>query len=215
MKGTKKRMEYYNLSENVIACDNFLPKKNIEELYTDLLNNRNLFQLSNWNNKSDLPGVEFFSPNCGGLDFWITNKTIEDNNSFIESLSRWFIHQGLHFYASKNAPKVYEFLTRKLQWNIHVISYNNGGYYNWHKDEKNQILFTFNLILNKSDKLKGGNMFFMDNNKIYEVKNKSNFMTVFPSYIPHAISPLHTDDDKDVSFLEQRFSIQFWVSLKI
>jgi len=209
MKETEKRMKYYNLSENIIACDNFLPKKNVEELYTDLLNNRNLFQLSTWNDK-----IEFFSSKCGGLDFWISNKTIENSDSFIESLAYWFIHQGLHFYARNNASKVYEFLTRKLQWNIHVISYDNGGYYNWHKDEKNNILFTFNLILNKSNKLKGGNMLFMDNNKIYEVENKNNFMIVFPSYISHAITPLHTEDDKDVSFLEQRFSIQFWVSLQ-
>ena len=83
------------------------------------------------------------------------------------------------------------------------------------KELNERLKLICNHFCNKSDKLKGGNMFFMDNNKIYEVKNKSNFMTVFPSYIPHAISPLHTDDDKDVSFLEQRFSIQFWVSLKI
>ena len=39
-------------------------------------------------------------------------------------------------------------------------------------------------------------------------------MTLFPSYIPHCISPIYTDDNKDVAFLDQRFSIQFWVSLK-
>ena len=37
---------------------------------------------------------------------------------------------------------------------------------------------------------------------------------LFPSYIPHSISPLYTDDKKDVSFLEQRFSIQFWIKLQ-
>ena len=57
-------------------------------------------------------------------------------------------------------------------------------------------------------------MFFMDDNKIIEIKNKNNFMVVFPSYIPHSISPLYTDDKEDVSFLEQRFSIQFWIKLQ-
>jgi Rps23 Pro-64 3,4-dihydroxylase Tpa1-like proline 4-hydroxylase len=54
----------------------------------------------------------------------------------------------------------------------------------------------------------------MENGKIIEVKNKNNFMVVFPSYIPHAITPLHSNDNKDVAFLEQRFSIQFWVRWK-
>ena len=57
-------------------------------------------------------------------------------------------------------------------------------------------------------------MFFMDDNKIIKVKNKNNFMVVFPSYISHSISPLYTDNNKDVSFLEQRFSIQFWTKLQ-
>ena len=39
-------------------------------------------------------------------------------------------------------------------------------------------------------------------------------MVVFPSYIPHAITPLHSNDNKDGAFLEQRFSIQFWVIWK-
>jgi hypothetical protein len=207
-------MKYYNLSENIIACNNFLPKQTVEELYTDLLNNRKLFQTSKWSVEEENSKPELFNSNCGGLDFWINNKTFKDNNSFTESLSLWFIHHGLHFYAKNNGALIYEFLLRKLKWDIHVVSYNNGGYYNWHKDEKNNVLFTFNLILNKSNKLKGGKMFFLDRNDIIEIENKNNFMTVFPSYIPHSISPLYTENNKDVAFLEQRFSIQFWIGLQ-
>jgi|TARA_R110000744_G_scaffold316749_2_gene423383 hypothetical protein len=219
MKETEKRMKYYNLSKNIIACDNFLPEPTVNEIYTDLLNNRHLFQVSNWNSKED-------SLNCGGMDFWITNKNklkiksirqdiYNNTNSYIEKLSNWFFHQGLRYYANNNGPQLYEFLSeRKLSWKIHVVTYNNQGYYNWHKDEMNNVLFTFNLILHKSDKLKGGHMRFMEDDKIIEVKNKNNFMTLFPSYIPHCISPIYTDDNKDVAFLDQRFSIQFWVSLK-
>tara|TARA_R100001163_G_C4937220_1_gene110598 strand:- start:370 stop:609 length:240 start_codon:yes stop_codon:yes gene_type:complete len=74
-------------------------------------------------------------------------------------------------------------------------------------------LFTFNLILNKTNNLKGGDLLFYDR-EIIEVENKNNFLVVFPSYIPHAIKPLYTEDKKDVPFLEQRFSIQFWVRFK-
>lgn len=212
MKKTKKRMNYYNLSKNIIACDNFLPNDKVNELFTDLLNNRERFKEPNWN-KNGENYTEFFGSDCGGFDFWLDNRTENNNDSFIESLHKWLLHRGIIFHTQNNVAEVYKFLERKLQWDIHVICYNNGGYYNWHKDEKNSNVFTFNLILNKGDKLKGGNMFFMDENKIIEVKNKNNFMILFPSYIPHSISPLYTADNKDVSFLEQRFSIQFWVRL--
>jgi Rps23 Pro-64 3,4-dihydroxylase Tpa1-like proline 4-hydroxylase len=202
-------MKYYSLSKNIIACNNFLPQQKVEELYTDLLNTRNNFGIPKWSPDD----VELFSEKCGGLDFWFSNKTKEDNNSFIESLHKWFLHQGLFFYAEKNASKVYDFLKRNLEWNIHVISYNDGGYYNWHTDHAMSTLFTFNLILNKESSLQGGNMLFYDE-KIIEVENTNNLMVVFPSYIPHAITPLYTNNKKDVSFLEQRFSIQFWVRFK-
>ena len=204
-------MKYYNLSENIIACDNFLPQQQVEELYSDILNNRKMFQVPTWGVEE--PTNQLFSSACGGLDFWLDNKTNENNNSFIESLHKWFVHQGLFYYTDKNAPPVFEFLKRNLTWNIHVIGYNNGGYYNWHKDSPNKNIFTFNLILNKNNNLKGGDMLFYDNKSI-EVKNKNNFMVVFPSYIAHAITPLYSDNKQNVSFLEQRFSIQFWISLQ-
>ena len=206
-------MNYYNLSKNIIACDNFLPNNKIDELFTDFLNNRKKFKESIWEKKGK-KYIQFFGSDCGGFDFWLYDKTEEDNNSFIESLHQWLINRGIFFYTENNGSEVYKLLARRLQWDIHVICYNNGGYYNWHKDEKNSNIFTFNLILNKGNKLKGGDMFFMDDHKIIEVKNKNNFMVVFPSYIPHSISPLYTDNKEDVSFLEQRFSIQFWIKLQ-
>jgi len=216
MKGAEKRMKYYNLSENIIACDNFLPQQKVEELYTDLLNNRSFFQVPKWshaNGQNKEIAQELFSDKCGGLDFWLYNKTKKDNDSFIESLHRWFVHQGLLYFSKYNGNQMYEFLERELEWNIHVISYNNGGYYNWHKDTYDSNIFTFNLILNKPSSLKGGNMLFYDK-KLIEVENMNNFMVVFPAYISHAITPLCTENNKDVSFLEQRFSIQFWVRFK-
>ena len=140
------------------------------------------------------------------------NSTISKENSimFIESMHKWMMHQGFEYYVKDNGAQVYDFLKRKLEWDIHVISYNNGGYYNWHKDISMSTLFTFNLILNKGNTLKGGDLLFYDR-EIIEIENKNNFLVVFPSYIPHAIKPLYTEDNKDVPFLEQRFSIQFWV----
>ena len=222
MKRTEKRMKYYNLSENIIACKDFLPQQKVEELYTDLLNNRNRFNISKWGNQ-EKDGVKratghFLSSRCTGLDFWMNWEVAQKDSSFIAFLKEWFFHQGFYYYAEKNGSSAFNFMCAakedggSLFWKIHVVSYNNGGYYNWHRDA-GKNLFTFNLILNKGDKLEGGNMLFMDNGKIIEVENQDNFMVVIPSFIPHAITPLYSKNNKEVSFLEQRFSLQFWVGL--
>ena len=214
-------MKYYNLSKNIIACENFLNPQNVDEIFVDFLNNRNRFNIPNWSYSNDLKEEDInvdttITSKCGGLDFWVEWETVKKENSFIGLLKNWFFSDGFYFYINKDNFSVYQFLlnnTKRLFWNIHVVSYNNKGFYNWHKDTTPKNLFTFNLILQKSKKLKGGNMLFMDENKTIEVENKDNFLVVFPSFIPHAITPLCSENNKDVSFLEQRFSIQFWVGL--
>ena len=214
-------MKYYNLSKNIIACENFLNPQNVDEIFVDFLNNRNRFNIPNWSYSNDLKEEDInvdttITSKCGGLDFWVEWETVKKENSFIGLLKNWFFSDGFYFYINKDNFSVYQFLLNnknRLFWNIHVVSYNNKGFYNWHKDTTPKNLFTFNLILQKSKKLKGGNMLFMDENKTIEVENKNNFLVIFPSFIPHAITPLCSENNKDVSFLEQRFSIQFWVGL--
>ena len=219
-KRKKKEMKYYHLSKNIIACENFLNPQNVDEIFVDFLNNRNRFNIPNWvysnNSKKNLNVDTTITSKCGGLDFWIEWEAVKEENSFITLLKNWFFSDGFYFYINKDNFSVYQFLLNnknRLFWNIHVVSYNNKGFYNWHKDTTPKNLFTFNLILQKSKKLKGGNMLFMDENKTIEVENKNNFLVIFPSFIPHAITPLCSENNKDVSFLEQRFSIQFWVGL--
>ena len=210
-------MNYYNLSSSVIACENFIPDHIVNDIYTDFLNGRKSFNIPNWGNRGK---QNKNTADCEALDYWISYIDNTEYNLNIKKLIDWFLHQGFSFYAEKNGCNMYNFLTltgrreRDLAWDIHVISYNNKGYYNWHTDSAKNNLFTFNLILNKSDKLLGGDMMFMEDGKIIKIKNKNNFMIVFPSYVPHAITPLHTVDDKDVAFLEQRFSVQFWIKWK-
>jgi Rps23 Pro-64 3,4-dihydroxylase Tpa1-like proline 4-hydroxylase len=206
-------MKYYNISKNIIACKNFLPSIKVDELYTDFLNNRTQFNIPNWRSENYNDSKEFFSPSCGGFDFWINWKEAKKGELFITAVGNWVLTQGLRHYASDNNLPFFSLLERNVEWNVHVISYNNGGYYGWHKDNANSNLFTFNLIFNKGNKLKGGNMLFMDEGKIIEVPNENNFFCVFPSFISHAITPLYSEDNKEVSFLEQRFSVQFWTSL--
>lgn len=67
------------------------------------------------------------------------------------------------------------------------------------------------MVLNDGDELEGGDMLFMDDNRIVEIPNQNNLMVVMPTYISHSITPLKSKSGKDVAFTQQRFSIQYWV----
>jgi Rps23 Pro-64 3,4-dihydroxylase Tpa1-like proline 4-hydroxylase len=207
-------MKYNKISPNIITCDNFLPQQQIDFLYMDFLNNQKRFKISNWLNEDGSSSEQFYSSNCGGFDFWNYSwKEFHEDCPSISNIKNWFIHQGLVYFAERNNLQIFSWLKKKVLWDIHVVAYNHGGYYNWHTDEGKGNVFTFNLILNKGTNLEGGNLLFLDGNETIEIENKNNFMVVFPSFIPHAITPLYAKNKKNVSFAEQRFSVQYWIKL--
>ena len=194
-----------NASKNIITCKNFLPKVMLDKIKIDLLNNRTRFDLPVWSDKTK----NLFSEKCGGLDYWIKAGEIPPHNAAITSLANWFYHQGFfEFVQNQGRQNAFNFLWKNKKHKIHVISYNDGGYYNWHRDTEH---FTFNLVLNDGDELEGGDMLFMDENGIVEIPNQNNLMVVMPTYISHSITPLKSKSGKDVAFTQQRFSIQYWV----
>ena len=208
-------MEYYQLSSNIIACDNFLPQSKVDQLYVDLLNNRERFKTSEWERPAKETTSEFYSSFCGGFDFWEKWGKFSDKLPSIHSLNEMFMHQGLTSFVLQKNIGLYKFLLRPLKYNLHVICYNNGGYYGWHKDASADTLFTFNLVLSKPDGLEGADMLFMDDGKIIRIPSTNNMMLLFPSFTEHSITPLTSKDNKDVSFMAQRFSIQFWTSFLV
>ena len=200
-------MNYEYASENIIICKNFLPDPMLQKIKIDLLNNRGRFNIPSWSDSN----VNLFNSKCGGLDYWIGHDDTTENNEAICDLGNWFYHQGFfQFLQNSGRTNAFHFLNKKKQHNIHVISYNNGGYYNWHPDSE---FFTFNLVLNEGDELYGGDMLFMDDGRIVEIPNQNNLMVVFPTYIHHAITPIKSKSGKDVPFPQQRFSIQYWTQL--
>jgi hypothetical protein len=206
-------MKYKYISDNIITCENFLPPLELQKIKIELMNNRVSFGPAVWSSKSNNIGetVEFFSSLCGGVDYWIGHGKTKDNNESIMNLTYWFYHQGLfQFIDSNSKVDVFQFLKKPKIHDIHVVSYNNEGYYNWHTDTAN---FTFNLILNEGDEFDGGEMLFLDGNETIEIPNKNNFMVVFPTYIPHAVKPIKSKNGKDVAFSQQRFSIQYWTKI--
>tara|TARA_R110000796_G_scaffold169587_3_gene286431 strand:- start:958 stop:1578 length:621 start_codon:yes stop_codon:yes gene_type:complete len=205
-------MRYNFFSDNIIFCENYLSEDYLNLIYMDLLNARSLFNIPKWREGSDIIDANNNSL-CSALDFWIRNEDIQKSNlQNIIGLSRWFFHQGLKMFIKNYSNSVFKFLEeRKFEWDIHVISYNKNNYYNWHTDGALKTVFTFNLVLQKPSSLTEGKSIFYDP---YEktIPVKHNFLTVFPSYVPHAMTPLI--GEKEVAFAEQRFSIQFWCRLK-
>ena len=200
-------MNYEYVSENIIICKNFLPDPMLQKIKIDLLNNRGRFNIPSWSDSN----INLFNSKCGGLDYWIQHGETIENNEAICDLGNWFYHQGFfQFLQNSGRTNAFYFLNKKKQHNIHVISYNNGGYYNWHPDSE---FFTFNLVLNEGDELSGGDMLFMDDGRIVEIPNQNNLMVVFPTYIHHAITPIKSKSGKDGPFPQQRFSIQYWTNL--
>jgi len=199
-------MNYEYASDNIIICKNFLPDTMLDLIKIDLLNNRVNFDLPVWSDNTK----NLFSEKCGGLDYWIEiDKHIPPNNKAILDLEKWFYHQGLYSYIDNHGRlNSFQFLKKQKEHKIHVISYNNGGYYNWHQDSEH---FTFNLVLTEGEELSGGNMLFMDEGGIVEIPNQNNLMILMPSFIQHCVTPLRSKTGKDVSFPQQRFSIQYWV----
>ena len=203
-------MNFKYYSSNIIGCENFLPLLTLQDIRVELSNNRSNFKVSRWGNsetKEESP--QFFGSGCGGFDYWINHGESKSTNQKILSLHEWFYNQGIFTFIEQK-KNVFSLLNKPRKHNIHVVAYNHGGYYNWHKDSE---MFTFNLVLNQGNSLSGGDMLFMDDGKIITIPNQDNFMVVFPSYIDHAITQIKSKDGKDVPFPQQRFSIQYWVML--
>jgi|TARA_X000001388_G_C2230809_1_gene123107 hypothetical protein len=211
-------MRIKRLSTHVLYCENFLPQKMLDDVYMDILQNRTKFDLEQWgdgSNTFDGVSVQFLNHNCGGMGFWIGPEDQQKmERTPVLALNEYFFHQGIISFATQQKNMVFvDTITRPMSFSVHYIAYNNGGYYNWHKDKIDGTIFTFNLVLNKGNKLKGGDMLFMDDGEMFEIPNQDNIMVAFPSWVDHAITPLKSDDGKDVPFLEQRFSIQYQCSL--
>ena len=206
-------MRYEYVSENIIICKDFLPPVIFENVQNDLIKNINAFKMPEWYGVNTLTKQKekysAFNKSCGGFDYWINFGETPQNNENILNLNTRFYNQGFFsFLQNSGRDNVFKFLKKDLQAKIHVVCYNNGGFYDWHCDTE---FFTFNLIINEGDELEGGDMLFMDEGKIVEIPSRNNLMVVFPSYINHCITPILSKSGKDVSFTQQRFSIQYWV----
>lgn len=222
-------MNYQFLTPNILHSDNFLPVQVIDELYTTFENIESRFIAPQWASASQgqLSANQTSYAHCGGKDFWYQGNEFQDPTyASITNLQRWFFSQGFDAFIRKSNPNVFQFmgpLDKKL-CGVHAVTYNNGGYYNWHVDNlvfvngekrKRKNYFTFTLTLMRDyEQCTGGDQLLMDDGRVVNIPLGHNIMTVFPSYIHHAMNPMIARDNKELAFLDQRFNLQFWVTLE-
>jgi len=207
-------MIYDFVTPNIIRCNNFLPQFTKDLIWEDLWANKDNFGIPQWR-KSNVQGqneAENHTHLCGGKDWW------DKEAPNINKLPDWVLHQGLMSWIEEKQPKsVFHFLPKfEWLWSVHAICYNRAGYYNWHQDHVTLLngktwcnnIFTASVVLQQPSPLEGGEALFMDGG-IHVEPPKDNVMYLFPSYIPHAVKTLRSEED--VAFDQQRFSIQLWL----
>jgi len=206
-------MSYKYLSPNIIVCENFLPEDYVKEIYKDLLQNKKRFTPSVWHNKEKAMGTQ----SCKGEDFWITPKNAEQTPA-IWGLSKYFFSKEFLEFISEKDTVFALLLNANVNFNVHCVTYSDGGSYDKHMDQfislnghKAKNFFTFNLTFQRSKDAQGGEVLLYDNDEVFEVDKFNNMLTIFPSYINHAVKEVRVK--KGSKYKNNRFSMQFWVSL--
>lgn len=205
-------MPYKFISPNIIVCENFLPESYVNEIYNDLIKNKDRFKQSVWSSRKNEKDTKY----CKGNDFWIDPENSSATPAIWNLQKYFFSKEFLEFISEKNS--VFSLLLgAKISYNVHCVTYKNGGSYDKHMDQfinrnGNMVknFFTFNLTLQKSDDAHGGEVVLYDDKEII-IDKFNNMITIFPTYIEHAVKEVKMK--KNAKYENHRFSMQFWVSI--
>ena len=125
----------------------------------------------------------------------------------------------------KNGLNIFRYLVHdfweKKGYSIHIVSYGNNGYYNWHSDGGiyyNGLglpaLWTFALTLIKDpSKVSGGDQLIMEKDKTIRIPLENNSLVIFPSYTFHSMTEIKSIDNNELPWENRRFNIQFWTTI--
>lgn len=216
----------------IIWAENFLPRMIVDSLFQDIYNIKQYFGNPVWrfgdgvSRDQDVytdPDLTKSQQNhlCWGSDIWLPDPNISTGYT-LGNLQKFFFHQGILQFMSQCKSREFQLGARYgLTGRNHIISYGNGGYYNWHsddgvyglalngKDVAMTPVFTMSYTLVKDESLlEGGSQLFMYNGKCYEYPLKNNFLCIFPSRLFHACSEVKCSPD--LPWENNRFNLQIW-----
>ena len=218
----------------IITSENFLPRQLVEDCFNDMYDAKQYFGVPSWRFGDNYDGDQDMASNdvsnpdsnkhlCWGSDLWIPDANIPVG-PFLGNLERWFHHQGITRFMSECRSRELQLGGRMpLTGRTHIISYGDGGYYNWHaddfvaglsihgKDIATTPLFTISYTLVRDESLiEGGSQLFMHEGKTFEFPLKNNFLCIFPSRMFHACSEVKCDPN--MPWENNRFNLQIWTA---
>lgn len=169
---------------------------------------------------------------CAGRDLWFPymRKDASGNSRpfvpplMYEILERFMLHQGVMDFCRGAENDVFRLLpNQELDGKMHIVSYGNGGYYNWHRDHTlpggpylygesppRKTMFTLSLCLCWHDSMTGGDLLFMKDNRTFKEPFLHNSMTIFPSTVAHAATRVEMSGEE--RWDTRRISCQFWMA---
>lgn len=217
----------------VIRINNFLDTELIERLYQMLETYKPHFGVPNWTSNSGDRINESIKKKslCSGKDIWfpsliqlldIGQVTVPEIT--YELIENYFLHQGILEFTSRSKWPVFRLIPHQApDGRLHIITYGDGDYYNWHKDHSlgegpfifgksppRHNLFTFSLNLCKNDKMEGGHLLYMHDNRTIEIPFAHNSLSIFPSIVYHAATKVEMNDED--KWLNRRVSCQLWMA---
>jgi hypothetical protein len=216
----------------IIWSENFLPRAVVKSIFDDMNNIKQYFGTPVWKfgdgaTKANNTTTDFETTKnnlnhlCWGSDVWLPDPNIPAGYA-LSNLDKFFFHQGILQFMRTCKNREFQLGGRYgLTGRTHIISYGNGGYYNWHTDDGvygtsifgKEIamtpVFTMSYTLVQDESLiKGGSQLFMHEGKCYEYPLKNNFLCIFPSRLHHACSEVICDPA--MPWENNRFNIQIW-----
>lgn len=218
----------------IITAEDFLPRRLVDNIQQEMYDIREYFGTPSWRfgdftmRDSEMTGgtditVSDNNHLCWGNDIWLPDENVP-SGFHLNNLDKFFYHQGIIRFMSECLSREFQLANRfPLHGRTHIISYGNGGYYNWHDDGfvagitntgKNIAqtpLYTVSYTLVRDESLiEGGSQLFMHEGKTFEYPLKNNFLCIFPSRMFHACSEVKCDPD--MPWENNRFNIQMWTA---
>lgn len=225
----------------LIRIENLLPDWMVDDTLDLTANLKDRFSSPGWSNGrgGQITNRRERKSLCSAKDLWIPISQAKDSSTvdhpsmqvpwvpplLYELVERHFFQHGILDYCRNAKNSIFRLLpTQDADGRIHIISYGNGGYYNWHKDNSisegaylygespaRNMMFTFNLSLCKEPSgFEGGNLLFMDGDKVVQEPFAHNSMTIFPCTVSHAVETVRFNESENWD--NRRISLQFWMA---
>lgn len=124
----------------------------------------------------------------------LDNSVRKSNILFIDPIENDWIYNKLEMACTMINLSRYKFDLRGFQSRLQLTQYADGGFYGWHMDcgTGNTSLRKLSITVQLSDasEYAGGELQFMEGNKLVSAPKEKGMAVLFPSYVAHRVEPV-------------------------